>query len=146
MLRYSFLLLVTLCCLVSCSEDPSEGIGLNSTDQVSYNFHVRPILSDNCYACHGPDENKREAGLRLDMAESAYAALKENPDAHAIVPGKPGSSEVVRRLESTDAMEMMPPPESNLKLTEEEKGIIRKWIRQGAEYQPHWAFVPPVKS
>ncbi|MDN3690772.1 c-type cytochrome domain-containing protein, partial [Cyclobacterium jeungdonense] len=131
---------------MSCSEDPSEGIGLNSTDQVSYNFHVRPILSDNCYACHGPDENKREAGLRLDMAESAYAALKENPDAHAIVPGKPGSSEVVRRLESTDAMEMMPPPESNLKLTEEEKGIIRKWIRQGAEYQPHWAFVPPVKS
>ncbi|MBD3626484.1 PSD1 and planctomycete cytochrome C domain-containing protein, partial [Cyclobacterium sp.] len=115
-------------------------------DQVSYNFHVRPILSDNCFACHGPDENKRESGLRLDMAESAYAALKENPGAHAIVPGKPAASEVVRRLESSDETEMMPPPESNLKLTEQEKETIRKWIKQGAAYEPHWAFVPPVKS
>ncbi|WP_235941861.1 PSD1 and planctomycete cytochrome C domain-containing protein, partial [Cyclobacterium roseum] len=115
-------------------------------DQISYNFHVRPLLSDNCYACHGPDENKREAGLRLDLAESAYAALKENPEAHAIVPGKPNASEVIKRLETSDESEMMPPPESNLKLTEEEKGIIRKWIRQGAAYEPHWAFVPPVKA
>ncbi|WP_394366586.1 c-type cytochrome domain-containing protein, partial [Cyclobacterium salsum] len=96
--------------MASCSESPSEGNGLNSTDQISYNFHVRPLLSDNCYACHGPDENKREAGLRLDLAESAYAALKENPEAHAIVPGKPNASEVIKRLESSDESEMMPPP------------------------------------
>ncbi|SHN28820.1 Planctomycete cytochrome C, partial [Cyclobacterium lianum] len=146
MLRQSlyFILLVAVGS-AACSEKPTS-VAPGMADQISYNFHVRPILSDNCFACHGPDENKREAGLRLDMAESAFAALKENPGAHAIVPGKPAESEVVKRLETTDEPEMMPPPESNLKLTAEEVAIIKKWIKQGAEYQPHWAFVPPVKS
>lgn len=147
MLRHPIYIIYLLCILLSsCSEKPSSGLALESGDQVSYNFHVRPILSDNCFACHGPDENKREAGLRLDLAESAFAALKENPDAHAIVPGKPAASEVVKRLESTDETEMMPPPESNLKLSAEEKEVIKNWIKQGAAYEPHWAFVPPVKS
>ncbi|WP_439483407.1 c-type cytochrome domain-containing protein, partial [Cyclobacterium plantarum] len=147
MLRHPIYFIFFLSVLSSaCSEKPSSGISLGTGDQVSYNFHVRPILSDNCFACHGPDENKRESGLRLDMAESAYAALKENPGAHAIVPGKPSASEVVRRLETSDETEMMPPPESNLQLTEEEKETIRKWIKQGAAYEPHWAFVPPVQS
>jgi len=147
MLRHPIYIIYLLCILLSsCSEKPSSGLALESGDQISYNFHVRPILSDNCFACHGPDENKREAGLRLDLAENAFAALKENPDAHAIVPGKPAASEVVKRLESTDETEMMPPPESNLKLSAEEKEIIKNWIKQGAAYEPHWAFVPPVKS
>ncbi|MFO7825246.1 MAG: PSD1 and planctomycete cytochrome C domain-containing protein [Cyclobacterium sp.] len=147
MLRHPIYIIYLLCILLSsCSEKPSSGLALDSGDQVSYNFHVRPILSDNCFACHGPDENKREAGLRLDLAESAFEALKENPDAHAIVPGKPAASEVVKRLESTDETEMMPPPESNLKLSAEDKEIIKNWIKQGAAYEPHWAFVPPVKS
>jgi len=111
-------------------------------DQVSYNFHVRPILSDNCYACHGPDANKREAGLRLDIEENAYSALKENPEAHAIVPGKPENSEVYRRLISDDPSIKMPPPESNLSLTEKEINTIKKWISQGAAYEPHWSFIP----
>lgn len=115
-------------------------------DQVSFNFHIRPILSDNCFACHGPDANKREAGLRLDTEEGAYAALKENPDKHAIVPGKPGESMLFARISSEEASEMMPPPESNLKLSDFDKQLIRKWIQQGAEYQPHWAFVPPQKQ
>lgn len=140
----SSLILIVL--ISGCHKGERDQKLLDTTDQISYNFHVRPLLSDNCYACHGPDENKREAGLRLDMAESAYAALKENPESHAIVPGKPNASEVIKRLESSDESEMMPPPESNLKLTEEEKGIIKKWIRQGAAYEPHWAFVSPVKS
>ncbi|MFC4875096.1 PSD1 and planctomycete cytochrome C domain-containing protein, partial [Negadavirga shengliensis] len=131
----------------SCgSGDDNQDFSLSSSDQISYNFHVRPILSDNCFACHGPDANKREAGLRLDDPESAYAALQENPGAHAIVRGDPGKSEVVRRLRTEDESEMMPPPASNLKLTEGEKDIITGWIRQGAEYEPHWAFVAPRKA
>ena len=113
-------------------------------EQVSYNFHIRPILSDNCFICHGPDANKRKAGLRLDIAESAYEALAENPSAHALVPGDPGSSEAYLRISSNDERYMMPPPESNLKLSTHEIKLIEKWIKQGAEYQPHWAFVPPV--
>src|SRR5690606_33503328 len=82
----------------SCQEKSSSSSPLSSKDQVSYNFHVRPILSDNCFACHGPDANKREAGLRLDLEEGAFAALQENPEAHAIVPGDPEKSEVIKRI------------------------------------------------
>lgn len=113
-------------------------------ENISYNFHIRPILSDNCFACHGPDANKRKAGLRLDMAESAYKALEENPGAHAFVPGKPELSEAFMRISSQDEGQIMPPPESNLSLTGHEVKLIEKWIRQGAEYEPHWAFVAPV--
>lgn len=112
-------------------------------EKISYNFHIRPILSDNCYACHGPDANKREAGLRLDIADSAYKALEENPAAHALVPGKPKSSEAYLRISSKDKEQMMPPPESDLKLTAHEIKLIEKWIKQGAKYEPHWAFVVP---
>mgnify|MGYP002377536670 FL=1 len=116
-------------------------------ETVSYNFQVRPILSDKCYACHGPDANKREAGLRLDIEEEAYKALKDNPKAHAIVPGKPGLSELYIRVSTTDTSIMMPPASSNLPtLTGEEVIIIKKWIEEGAKYEPHWAFVTPQKS
>lgn len=112
-------------------------------EQISYNFDIRPILSDKCFACHGPDANKREAELRLDIAENAYKALKENPKAHALVPGKPEFSEVFQRISSDDTTVMMPPPSSNLKLTSHEINLIEEWIKQGAKYEPHWAFVPP---
>ena len=112
-------------------------------ENISYNFHIRPILSDNCYACHGPDANKREAGLRLDIAESAYKALEDNPAAHALMPGQPESSEAYVRISSMDKEQLMPPPESDLKLTAREIKLIEKWIRQGATYEPHWAFVAP---
>jgi len=116
-------------------------------DAISYNFQVRPVLSDKCYACHGPDANKREAGLRLDIEEEAYKALKDNPKAHAIVPGKPGLSELYIRVSTTDTSIMMPPASSNLPtLTGEEVIIIKKWIEEGAKYEPHWAFVTPQKS
>ena len=114
-------------------------------DSVSYNFDIRPILSDKCLTCHGPDANKRKAGLRLDQAESAYHALKENPTAHALVPGKPDLSEVFLRISSKDTAMVMPPPESNLKLTQHEIDLIEKWIRQGAKYEKHWSFVAPKK-
>lgn len=145
--RFVYLILIlVLSWTTACNQKGENSFSYSDSDQLSYNFHIRPILSDNCFACHGPDANKREAGLRLDTEEGAYAALKENPSAHAIVPGDIQASEVVNRLFSTDENELMPPPESNLKLTEEEKETIRKWIAQGAEYEPHWAFVPPVKA
>ena len=114
-------------------------------DKVSYNFDIRPILSDKCLVCHGPDANKREAGLRLDMAESAYHALKEHPTAHALVPGNPELSEVFLRITSPDTSVVMPPPSSNLKLSGHQVKLIEKWIRQGAPYEKHWAFVAPKK-
>ena len=138
--------LIFLAFISSCQKSEVNVGSFDTADQLSYNFHIRPILSDNCFACHGPDANKREAGLRLDTEEGAYAALKENPSAHAVVPGDVRASEVANRIFSTDENELMPPPESNLKLSEEQKETIRKWIAQGAKYEPHWAFVPPVKA
>lgn len=114
-------------------------------DQVSFNFHVRPILSDKCFLCHGPDPGTREAGLRLDIPDSAYRLLRDNPDVYALVPGEPDQSHVFLRTSSHDSTFMMPPPYSNLKLSERDIKIIEKWIKQGAKYEPHWAFVPPVK-
>lgn len=144
--QFTVVILLLIIAISACTNPKSDQAGsLKASDQLSYNFHVRPILSDNCFACHGPDANKREAGLRLDTEEGAYAALKDNPNAHAIVPGKTKESEVVKRLFSDDPNEMMPPPESNLKLTEEERNILTKWIAQGAKYEPHWAFVLPEK-
>jgi hypothetical protein len=114
-------------------------------EAMDYNIHIRPILSDKCFACHGPDANAREAGLRLDIADSAYAALKDNPKWHAILPGDKEKSAVWQRIISQDPELVMPPPSFKLELTPDEVLRIGKWIDQGAVYKPHWAFVPPVK-
>ena len=116
------------------------------TGRVSFNRHVKPLLSDRCFACHGPDAGKRQGGLRLDVAENAYAHESEETGRRAIVPGKPAASEVVYRILSTDPKVIMPTPESHLTLTAEEKALLLRWIEQGAEYEPHWAFVSPQKS
>lgn len=129
----------------SCQEKKSSFTSLAEIDQVSYNFHIRPILSDKCFACHGPDANKREADLRLDTEEGAFAALKENPGNFALVSGKIEESEVYHRITSEDPGELMPPPESNLVLTENEIALIKKWIEEGAQYEPHWAFTKAEK-
>lgn len=114
---------------------------------VSYNFHIRPILSDKCFKCHGPDVTKTEAHLRLDKPEFAFAPLTETKGAYAIVPGQPEASELYRRISSTDSAYMMPLPESHLgALTPYEVRLFEKWIRQGARYERHWAFEKPVKS
>ena len=106
---------------------------------VSFNKHVRPILSDKCFACHGFDAKKREADLRLDTPEGA----QENHSGRAaIVPKDIGSSELWRRINSTEEAEIMPPAESHKTLSAEEKDILRRWIEQGANYQKHWAFEP----
>jgi len=115
-------------------------------EKVDYNFHIKPILSDNCYTCHGPDANKRKAGLRLDIEEEAYKELKENPGKYALVPGSPGKSEVYHRINTRDTAELMPPQESKRSLNPYEKKLIEKWIKQGAEFEKHWAFIPPKKA
>ncbi len=129
----------------SCSEKSTPSLDLAEGEQISYNFHIRPILSDKCFACHGPDANKREADLRLDTEEGAYAALKESPGKFALVSGKPLESEVYHRIISSDPNALMPPPESNLSLTPEEIDLIKRWIEQGAKYEPHWAFMKVEK-
>lgn len=135
-----------LAILPGCHQSPWSPAGEEQIpDKISYNFHVRPILSDKCFACHGPDANKRQAGLRLDIAENAYKALDENPTTHALVPGEPRLSEAFLRISSSDPTRKMPPVESNLTLTESEIKLIGKWIKQGAEYESHWAFSPPEK-
>jgi Protein of unknown function (DUF1553)/Protein of unknown function (DUF1549)/Planctomycete cytochrome C len=128
----------------ACNSSSEKNTSEEIPDTISYNFNVRPILSDKCFKCHGPDANKRQASLRLDIPESAYNALKDNPQAHALVPGEPSLSEVYRRITTSDSTDMMPPVKSNLKhLNPFEVDIIKKWIKQGAKYEKHWAFVPP---
>ncbi len=113
---------------------------------VDFNQHIRPILSDKCFACHGPDANKRESGLRFDTKEGIFAALKDSPGQYAIVPGDVEQSALWHRIHSDDPIEQMPPPESNLVLSEEEKEMLGKWIKSGASYQDHWAFIAPTQA
>ncbi len=115
-------------------------------DVIDYNYHIRPIFSDRCFKCHGPDANKRKAGLRLDTQEGAYAAFKDNPSMHAIVPGHPESSDAFQRLITKDTSLRMPTMSSHLTVSTHEIELIEKWIKQGAVYKPHWAFIKPVKS
>ncbi len=128
------------------AELPADVLAARKTlpDKVDYNLHIKPILSDRCFACHGPDANKQQAGLRLDIAENAYAALKESGHT-PIKPGDVAGSELFHRIVSTDPDEVMPTPKSNLTLSAEEKALLIKWIEQGAEYKPHWSLVAPAR-
>jgi hypothetical protein len=135
--------------LFSCKPNLPEDVAMAYDalpDKLDYNLHVKPILSDKCFSCHGPDKAKQKAGLRLDFAEFAYANLSENADKVAIDPGNPENSEVYHRILSKDANYRMPTPDSHLELKAKEKAILIKWIKDGAEYQPHWAFIEPRKT
>ena len=118
----------------------------NLPNKLDYNIHVKPILSDKCFACHGNDKATQKADLRLDIAENAYAELIESPGKYAITPKNLGKSEVFHRIISEDAEIKMPPPEFNLSLTPYEKAVLIQWINEGAEYKPHWAFIKPEKE
>ena len=113
-------------------------------ERVDYNFHVRPVLSNTCYVCHGPDSSTREAGLRLDLREAATA--RREGGGRAIHPGSARRSLLIRRVTSEDPEERMPPAESNHHLTAREIALIARWIDQGAEYKPPWALMPPVRT
>ena len=113
------------------------------TDTVSFNRDVRPILSDNCFSCHGFDAKGRKADLRLDTPEGATAV---NEGVAAVVPGKPDASELIARIMTDDEDDLMPPKKSGKHLTAENKETLRRWIEQGAKYARHWAFEPPQRS
>ncbi len=121
---------------LSCAVADAAGSG----DHVEFNRDVRPILSDTCFKCHGFDKNSRKADLRLDIPAEAFAKHKKITP---IVPGKPLESEVFRRMMTDNPDDLMPPPKSNLSLTPAQRDTIKRWIEQGAVYQPHWAFIPP---
>lgn len=110
----------------------------SAADKLEYNRDIRPILAENCFACHGPDSAARKADLRLDRREMAMEST-------AIVPGSPEKSELVKRILSADADERMPPPETKKELTAAQKETLRRWIAEGAEYQPHWSFIAPQR-
>lgn len=121
---------------------PGEA-GKVRAEPVRYGRDVRPLLSDRCFKCHGPDEAARQAELRLDEREAAVA---DRGGWSAIVPGDPEASALWQRVTAHDPEDVMPPPDSNKRaLSPAELGVIRRWIEQGAPYEPHWAFVPPVR-
>ena len=113
-------------------------------DEIDFNYHIRPILSDRCYPCHGPDANARKANLRLDIQDRAFAALQGNDD-YAFIPHKPYQSDAIKRILSTDKDFIMPPPESNMVLSAGEQAMFIKWLEQGGEWKSHWAFIPPFQ-
>jgi hypothetical protein len=107
---------------------------------IEFNRDVRPILSDKCFACHGPDAGKRQAGLRLDRDEVAYKPLASGRT--PIVPGNPAESELARRIRASDPADVMPPPETEKSLSESEKALLLGWIAEGGKWQAHWAYLP----
>ncbi|HEY1053128.1 MAG TPA: DUF1549 domain-containing protein, partial [Prosthecobacter sp.] len=115
----------------------------SAATRLDFNRDIRPILSDNCFACHGFDAKKRKADLRLDVPEGAYKAID---GAFPVKPGSPELSTIIQRMISTDEDELMPPPESHKKVTPAQIEILRRWIKEGAEYKKHWSFEAPVKA
>ena len=136
----SYILLLILIAAFACSNPEAEELDL--PEQVSFNFDIRPILSDNCYVCHGPDSSSRQAGLRLDLRSFATSRLEGGN--RAIVPGSSRKSELIQRVSSEDPELMMPPPEMKRHLSEREIALLEKWIEDGAEWEPYWAFSNPT--
>ena len=125
------------------------GIGFGSygsaaaAERLGYNRDIRPILSENCFGCHGPDEHDRKGGLRLDAPQPEQPTTDSG--LAAIVQGKPDKSELIARILADDSDVIMPPPESNKTLSAEQKVMLRRWVAEGAAYEPHWAYLAPVR-
>ena len=128
---------LVLLAAVGCADS-----GVELPETIEFNRDVRPILSNSCLPCHGPDGNARQAELRLDIREIATA---ERDGIRAIVPGNPDASELVRRIEHPDVEERMPPADSERKLDDYGRAVLARWIAEGAAYQPHWAYVVPSR-
>src|SRR6476646_1038077 len=142
-LTVACLVITSLLLTLASSNRPTRAADPRVPVRIEFNRDVRPILSDNCFHCHGPDNNARKAELRLDLRDNAITAAESG--ATPIVPGKPAESELMRRIASVNTDEVMPPPDSHKKLTPRQKEILNRWISEGAAYQQHWSFEPPVK-
>ncbi|MCW5557517.1 MAG: DUF1553 domain-containing protein [Verrucomicrobiae bacterium] len=116
-------------------------LGAATAAPVDFNRDIRPLLSDHCYACHGPDENKRKAGLRLDRKDDAFRALKSGH--HALIPRDPTNSTLIARIRASDPDDLMPPADTGKPLTEAQRALLERWVSEGAPWQEHWSFVPP---
>ncbi|MEK0446553.1 MAG: hypothetical protein RLZZ399_1874 [Verrucomicrobiota bacterium] len=126
---------------VECSfAEPAKGDA--ASREIRFNRDIRPILSDNCFHCHGFDQKSRKGDRRLDVRDDAIA---EKDGVRAVVPGDFRASELHRRIYSQDSEEVMPPPKEGKRLTAEQKALLDEWIKQGAPYEEHWSYVPPVK-
>lgn len=119
------------------------GAAASASAEISFNQQIRPIISDNCFKCHGPDAANQDSEFRLDTAEHAYADLGGY---FGIVPGDPARSELINRLHSEDPDQLMPPPDSNLSLTAEEKTLLQQWIEEGAKFEKHWSLIELPES
>ena len=126
-LRSGVPLFITLCC----------GMTASAVAPVQFNRDIRPILTENCFACHGPDRAKRQADLRLDMRDSALAVLD---------PGHPAKSRLVARITSVQPASVMPPVSSHKSLTAAQRTLLIQWVKEGAAYQVHWAYIPPKRA
>lgn len=133
------------CLLAGCTRTEPEYFSARLPEVVDFNFHIKPLLSDRCYACHGPDENKRKGNIRLDEKEAALTMLDSLEKTYLIKAGAPDKSLLFHRITSREADSKMPPPESNLHLSDYEIALIKKWIEQGAEWKPHWSLIKPEK-
>ena len=144
---FSFCLSVLAVISPASAETPAKAekhpLQKSAPAAMDFDRHIRPILSDACYACHGPDENARESNLRLDTRAGAFADLGGY---QAIVPGRPEKSEMLRRLLSQDENEKMPPPTAHQKITAGQIELIRKWIAAGADWREHWSLIPPRRT
>ena len=150
MLRGDKLWILSVCSIMilivqGCYDDQDAHTAHNPghSENLDFNFHIRPLLSDRCYKCHGPDEATREAELRLDQREGAFATTSS--DCRPVVPGSLSRSEIWQRINTDDPELMMPPPESGLILSQQEKDLIGRWIKEGAQWKDHWSFIPPQK-
>ena len=149
---FTFTAVLPIVCIVGCfffscqkKTESRKKFAQELPEKVDFNYHIKPILSDRCFMCHGPDASARKADLRLDLPE--YALQKKLTEGgHAFVARKLRKSKAYLRLINNDPAQKMPPPESNLAMSEYEIALIAKWIRQGAEYKPHWSFIPPQKK
>ncbi|MFM7037075.1 MAG: DUF1553 domain-containing protein [Planctomycetaceae bacterium] len=142
-MRVSHLLLIGVCCI--CGPLPAVPVQAQTPTRqtIDFNRQIRPILSNRCLACHGPDEGQRQSGLRLDEVSSSTRPLESGHT--AVVPGQPDRSELLRRVLSSDADIRMPPPEFGAPLTADEQALLREWIQQGAPFARHWSYVPPER-
>ena len=131
--------------LMGCLNEEKDRLANSIPEKIDFNYHIKPILSDKCFACHGPDAANRKGDLRLDTEDGAYTKLADRQRA-AIAPHNLRKSEVYHRIVSEDPAYTMPPPESHLQLSDTEKAMLNAWIEQGAEYKPHWAFIKPSKT
>src|SRR5262245_60313203 len=129
------------------------GVGISATlfllpvmgrteEVVSFNRDIRPILSNNCFLCHGPDEKGRKADLRLDIEKEAFADLGGQA---AIVPGRPEESELIRRITGVEKGKIMPPRKTGKTLSPQEIDLLTRWVKQGARYAQHWSYVKPAR-